>query len=101
PGWQFLFERMVVDATLAGQEEPWHLALADGLQVNLSTSPGLALQTTAGELSLAPPPMPGVDTRALQIGWDPLQLRRTAQGAVRLQSRGTIQGIQPGWLDLL
>src|SRR5690606_18737439 len=59
----------------------------------------LQLDTTAGQLSLTPPARFAAGAGPLQIAWEPLQLRRNAQGATRLQSRGTIQGIQPGWLD--
>src|SRR5690606_12979000 len=99
PGWQFLFERMLMDATLPGEQQPWSLALGDGLQVNLDTGATLQLDTTAGQLSLTPPARFAAGGGPLQIAWEPLQLRRNAQGATRLQSRGTIQGIQPGWLD--
>src|SRR5690606_16326117 len=52
PGWQFLFERMLVDATLPGEEQPWSLALGDGLQVNLVNGPVLTLVTKVGQLAL-------------------------------------------------
>lgn len=96
PGWQLQFERMVVDATLPEHADPWRLALADGLVVNLSTGDQLQVQSTAGELSLA---APGT-TEPLRLAWEPLQLRRSSDGATQLDSRGTIQGIQPAWLDV-
>lgn len=100
PGWRLLFERMQVEATLPGQPGRWHLALDDGLTVNLSTGQEFALQSTAGGLSLIPPAELDTGRRPLRIAWQPLQFRR-AVGAVRLASRGTIEGIQPAWLDAL
>ncbi len=97
PGWQLQFERMSVDATLPENPQPWRLALADGLVVEIGTGDELQLRSTAGELSLTAP----ATTQPLSIAWEPLQLRRTAAGETRLQSRGTIAGIQPAWLDLL
>lgn len=101
PGWQLRFERMLVDAELPGQQMPWQLALQDGLQVNIDTGAELRLQATAGQLSLTPPAVAGMTARPLLIGWQPLRLARTADGATRLQSSGRIEGIQPGWLDVL
>src|SRR5690606_8172540 len=97
PGWQLQFERMAVQATLPENPEPWRMALADGLVVELDTGDTLQVRSTAGELSLTAP----ATTQPLLIAWDPLELRRTSAGATRLQSRGTIQGIQPAWLDVL
>lgn len=101
PGWQLLFERMVVQATLPQQPGPWQLALDDGLVVNIATGDGLEVRSTAGRLSLVPPEKIDATRRPLLIAWEPLQLSRSAAGATRLSSRGSIQGIQPRWLDAL
>jgi translocation and assembly module TamB len=101
PGWQLLFERMQVEASLPQQPGPWMLAVDDGLEVNISTGSELQLQGTAGRLSLTPPPELDAGRRPLVVSWEPLQFRRSTDGAMRLASRGTIDGIQLGWLDAL
>lgn len=101
PLWQFDLEQLRATAVLRKAESAWTLALGEALQLSLQTGEVMELQTTAGALTLTAPTEFDARARPLAVTWQPLSLRRGADGAVRLQSKGEVSGIQPGWLDAL
>lgn len=101
PLWTATIDKFAVTATLPRQPEPWQLRMAEGLQVTAQTGEALALGTTAGHATLTPPRGVAPGNDVLELAWEPLQWRRAPDGTTRLKSRGTVRGIQPGWLDVL
>lgn len=101
PQWNVTVEQFAVAANLPGQAEAWRLRVAEGLQVSTRTSDGLEVRATAGTATVTPPAGVVEGDEPLELSWQPLVFRRTADGANRLQSAGTIRGIQPGWADAL
>ncbi|HUG73666.1 MAG TPA: translocation/assembly module TamB domain-containing protein [Steroidobacteraceae bacterium] len=101
PAWNFSVQQLVAAANLPDQQQPWRLELAEGLQLTVVAGTAVELRTTAGKASLFAPPGSGAHDVALEVDWQPLLWRRSADGTLRLQSSGAIRGIQPEWLDAL
>jgi translocation and assembly module TamB len=101
PQWNATVERFAVAATLPKQSDPWRLRVAEGLQLSVQAGDELALRTSAGSATLLPPAGIATGDAPLELAWQPLSLSRTASGATRLQSTGSVRGIQPGWIDAL
>ncbi|MDQ2641237.1 MAG: translocation/assembly module TamB domain-containing protein [Pseudomonadota bacterium] len=100
PAWQFNVQQLHAAAILRGQAEPWQLQVSDGLQVDVATGAGLELRATAGMLTLSPPAGTGAPAQNLELAWEPLLWRKAGE-VLTVQSKGTVSGLQPGWLDQL
>ncbi len=82
---------------------PWVLQLAQPMALTLrqppAAAPGAArntLQAAEGEATVSGP-LPG----RVALRWQPMQLGRTASGALQLQTRGTLAQLPLAWADAL
>jgi len=100
PRWNIAVEKFTVAATLPDQKQPWQLQLSDNLQITAQTGADIEVRATAGSASLSAPSEAGAQ-EPLKVAWQPMLWRRSARGAMTLQSTGAITGIQPAWLDTL
>ena len=101
PAWQIDLRRLQAAATLPKESAPWRLEVAEGLQVTARPGDTLQVQATAGTARLTPPAHIAPAEQALTLAWEPLSFSRTAQGTMRLQSKGRVAGIHPAWVDAL
>jgi translocation and assembly module TamB len=100
PRWNIDVEKLTAAATLPDQTEPWQLQLSDNLQLIAQTGASLQLRATAGSATLTAPASAG-GAEPLKVAWQPVVWQRNARGAMTLQSKGTVSGLQPAWLDTL
>jgi len=100
PRWNIAVEKFSAAATLPDQKEPWQLQLSDNLQISVQTGANIEVRATAGNAALSAPSSSGAE-EPLKVAWQPVLWRRSARGAMTLQSTGAITGIQPAWLDTL
>lgn len=100
PRWIVAVENFSASMTPPDQDQPWQLRLADNLQISAELGHDIELQATAGSATLLAPSTAG-SREPLDVAWQPMTWRRTAEGAMTLQSAGTVSGIQPAWLDAL
>jgi translocation and assembly module TamB len=99
--WNIAVEKFAATSTLREGESPWSLAFSDGLQAIVEAGGTRELQLTAGNATVTAPPEVADGGEPLRVSWEPMRWRRTARGALTIQSKGTVTGIQPGWLDQL
>ena len=87
----------VMDSTRPG---PWKVALRDPLSANVRTVPGgMEIDTSAGGVTLQGP-VPGT----VRLDWEPVRFRQTgsgAQGGIRVQSKGRMQGLPMAWAEAM
>ncbi|HWL61637.1 MAG TPA: translocation/assembly module TamB domain-containing protein [Steroidobacteraceae bacterium] len=100
PAWQFTVQQLRAAAILPGQAGPWQLQVSDGLLLDVATGAGLELRATAGMLTLSPPAGTAAPAQDLELAWEPLLWRKSGE-VLTVQSKGTVSGLQPGWLDQL
>ncbi|MGI4779086.1 MAG: translocation/assembly module TamB domain-containing protein [Janthinobacterium lividum] len=85
----------VMDGTRPG---PWNVALREPLSANVRTAAGgLEIDTSSGGVTLQGP-VPGT----VRLDWEPMRLRQTgsgAQGGIRVQSKGRMQGLPMAWAE--
>ena len=98
--WNFTVTRFAVAARLPGQEQDWTLRIAEGLRIGLNLGNPLQVEASAGQATLAPPVVSNSD-EALTLSWEPLRWQRSANGTLRVNSRGSLRGLRPGWIDEL
>jgi translocation and assembly module TamB len=98
PRWNVDVQTLAAAVTLPQEGEPWQLQVSDNLQVTVQTGADIELRATAGSATVSAPSNLGAK-EPLKVAWEPVVWRRTARGAMTLQSKGTVTGMQPAWLD--
>ncbi|MEO8314257.1 MAG: translocation/assembly module TamB domain-containing protein [Pseudomonadota bacterium] len=101
PHWNIAVEKFVATANLPKQDQSWQLQLSDNLQLSVQPGADFELRASAGDATLSAPSTAGAGSEPLKLAWQPALWRRTAAGAMTLQSIGTATGIQPAWVDML
>lgn len=100
PAWNIDIGQLVTSVWLADETEPWALRVSENLQLRVEAGEQLELRGGAGQATLSAPSAYG-SGEPLQVDWQPILLRRSASGALTLQSRGVVTGLQPAWADRL
>ncbi len=96
--WHGLLDALQLSAGTAQTGKPWTLALQQPVPLDWQTG-ALAQSFTlaAGQVQLA-----GPAAGVAQLQWQPVQWSRAgASGAARWSSKGQLQGLPLGWLELL
>lgn len=101
PIWRVTLAQWAAALTLPGQKTPWQWHVEDDWRFDVQTQPTLALRAQGGQARVTPPASvtQGAASQALTLRWEPLQFTQTANGALRLQSRGQLKGLALAWLD--
>lgn len=98
--WRAAIASLRVQAQDSTRLGPWTLTLNDPLTATVRAgATQLEVDTSAGSASVQGP-VPGT----VRLAWQPVQLRQSGSGAnagVRLQSKGTLQGLPMAWAQAL
>ncbi|MCW5237050.1 translocation/assembly module TamB domain-containing protein [Verminephrobacter eiseniae] len=97
--WQLQISELRLQAQDSRRPGPWTLQLSAPLDMTVRSTArahGLAVDASAGQARLTGP-LPG----AVALRWQPLHWSMAADSALRLQTRGTLQGLPLAWVDAL